>query len=257
MIGRSWRALTFLLLALWHTQAANAREPAAHCAQTSFEGASYILCETNAAHHELRLFLENPATKAPWGQFETIDSALRLTGKKLAFGMNAGMYHQDRSPVGHYMENGQQTRKVISRAGPGNFGLLPNGVFCIREGRADVFETLSYLRTKPACRDATQSGPMLLINGKIHPRFLPHSTSRHIRNGVGTSANGQRVVFAISVQPVTFHQFARLFQRHVNVPQALYFDGSVSRLYAPEMARTGTGLPLGPIVGVVTKITSP
>ncbi len=94
-----------------------------------------------------------------------------------------------------------------------------------------------------------QSGPMLVIDGDLHPRFLPDSTSRYIRNGVGTSADGKRAVFAISGIPVTFHQFGRLFQDGINVPNALYFDGKVSRLYAPELDRSDAGFRLGPIVG--------
>ncbi|MFC3119046.1 phosphodiester glycosidase family protein [Jhaorihella thermophila] len=170
---------------------------------------------------------------------------------RLAFAMNAGMYHDDRSPVGHYVEDGQEQMRVIPNAGPGNFGLLPNGVFCIRAGRADVIETRRYLVERPACTHATQSGPMLVIDGELHPRFLPDSTSRHIRNGVGTSADGRRVVFAISEGTVTFHEFGRLFRDGLGLPNALYFDGKISRLYAPGIGRNDVGFAMGPIVGVV------
>jgi uncharacterized protein YigE (DUF2233 family) len=169
--------------------------------------------------------------------------------------MNAGMYHDDRAPVGHYVENGTEQMRVITSDGPGNFGLLPNGVFCIREGRADVFETLRFVKEAPECLFATQSGPMLVIEGDLHPRFLPDSTSRYIRNGVGTSADGKRAIFAISGIPVTFHQFGRLFQDGVGVPNALYFDGKVSRLYAPELNRSDVGFRLGPIVGTVEPLS--
>ena len=82
--------------------------------------------------------------------------------------------------------------RVITNAdGPGNFGLLPNGVFCIRDGRADVIETLRFAEEAPNCRFATQSGPMLVIDGALHPRFMRDSTSRYIRNGVGTRADGR------------------------------------------------------------------
>ena len=143
--------------------------------------------------------------------------------------------------------------RVVPNAGPGNFGLLPNGVFCIREGRADVIETRRYIDESPACRDATQSGPMLVIDGALHPRFLSDSTSRYVRNGVGTSADGARVVFAISRNPVTFHEFGTLFKDTLGLPNALYFDGKVSRMYAPAHGRNDPGFWLGPIVGVVSK----
>ena len=37
---------------------------------------------------------------------------------------------------------------MITNAGPGNFGLLPNGVLCLRDGRADVIETLRFRATR-------------------------------------------------------------------------------------------------------------
>ncbi len=125
------------------------------------------------------------------GQFGAIDAMLAEDGAQLAFAMNAGMYHADRAPVGLYIENGTEIAPLVASAGPGNFGLLPNGVFCIRETRADVIETLDFAADPPACTFATQSGPMLVIDGKLHPRFLVDSDSRHVRNGVGTSVDGQ------------------------------------------------------------------
>jgi uncharacterized protein YigE (DUF2233 family) len=220
------------------------------CSDIEHEGNRFTICEADAGSEDLRLFLRDEAGEI-LGHFQTVDAALADQGKQLAFAMNAGMYHDDRSPVGHYVENGQEEMRVIPNAGPGNFGLLPNGVFCIREGRADVFETISYQDQQPLCRDATQSGPMLVIDGDLHPRFLPDSTSRYIRNGVGTSEDGKRVVFAISREAVTFHQFGSLFRDVLSTPNALYFDGNISRLYAPQIGRSDAGFSLGPIVGVV------
>ncbi|MCB1390422.1 MAG: phosphodiester glycosidase family protein, partial [Rhodobacteraceae bacterium] len=93
--------------------------------------------------------------------------------------------------------------------------------------------------------------PMLVIDGALHPRFLPDSDSLHVRNGVGVSADGHDAWFVISDEPVTFHRFARVFRDVLGVPDALYLDGSVSRLYAPELGRDDWGLPLGPVVGLV------
>ena len=92
---------------------------------------------------------------------------------------------------------------------------------------------------------------MLVIGGKLHPKLLPESDSEYIRNGVGVSSDGSRAVFAISDQPVTFHRFARLFRDHLGLRDALYFDGNISRLYAPELGRHDGGFPMGPIVGTV------
>ena len=92
---------------------------------------------------------------------------------------------------------------------------------------------------------------MLVIDGALHPKFLPASDSTYIRNGVGVSADGSRAVFAISNEAVNFHAFARLFRDELGLEDALYFDGNVSRLYAPELGRHDGGFPMGPIVGTV------
>jgi len=220
------------------------------CQDITYGGEPYTICETTA-DAQIDLFLTDPETGAPFGQFQRIDKALQDGGKRLAFAMNAGMYHGDRSPVGLYVENKVITRDIVPNAGPGNFGLLPNGVFCIGDGFLYALETFKFLETQPDCIHATQSGPMLVIDGALHPRFLPDSTSRYVRNGVGTTADGTRAVFAISNRPVTFHDFGTLFRDHLKLPNALYFDGNVSRLYAPDMGRADAGFPLGPIVGVV------
>lgn len=225
------------------------RARAVTCQDMDFEGTGYTVCEVDATTENLHLFRAD-AQGQPWGHFNRLETALEAEGRTLAFAMNAGMYHQDRSPVGHYVENGHEQMRVIASPGPGNFGLLPNGIFCISDKRARVYETRDFLAQKPQCRDATQSGPMLVIDGQLHPRFLPDSTSRYIRNGVGTSKDGKRAVFAISRGAVTFHEFGRLFRDVLKLPNALFFDGNISRLYAPALGRNDLGRRMGPIVAV-------
>lgn len=239
-----WAALAF-------SGAAAAGTTAVECRDLTFEDTGYTVCVVEARAADLRLFLYDESGRV-FGQFGEVDTALGRQGQRLAFAMNGGMYHSNRAPVGYYVENGVELMHVIPNAGPGNFGLLPNGIFCIRPGRADVIETLAFLDQPRDCSFATQSGPMLVIDGALHPRFLPDSTSRHIRNGVGTTADGGHAVFAISDSAVTFHEFGRLFRDGLGLPNALYLDGSVSRLYAPSIGRADAGFALGPILGVVT-----
>jgi uncharacterized protein YigE (DUF2233 family) len=234
--------LAALLIALLLPQGASAA-----CTSTVFDGTPYTLCEV-AIGDDLRLFHTGP--DGILGSFNAVDAVLEPQGLRLDFAMNAGMYAPDRSPLGLYVEDGAAQTPLVTRDGPGNFGLLPNGVFCWGNSFA-VIETRTFAANPPACRYATQSGPMLVIDGDLHPRFLPGSTSRYIRNGVGVSADGSRAVFAISDRAVTFHAFARLFRDGLTLPNALYLDGSISRLHAPGIGRSDIGFPMGPIVGLV------
>lgn len=224
---------------------------AAECLDESYQGNSYTRCKVDVSSEQMSLFLYQ-SDGVPFGYFESLKRTLLANGQRLVFAMNAGMYHDDRSPVGHYRENGIKIKNIIPNAGPGNFGLLPNGVFCIQDGRADVFETLDFVERKPDCLHATQSGPMLVINGALHPRFLPNSENRYIRNGVGTTIDGKFAYFVISNNSVTFHDFGSYFRDRLHLKQALYFDGNVSRMYAPAHNRSDFSFSaLGPIVGVV------
>ena len=234
-----------LALLVWAAPAS-----AAECENIRFEDAGYTICTVDLTSETLRLFLYDDSG-APYGQFGAVERDLNDKGQSLGFAMNAGMYHDDRAPVGHYVEDGQEIMRVIPNAGPGNFGLLPNGVLCIREGRADVIETLRFVERAPDCAYATQSGPMLVIDGALHPRFLKDSTSRYIRNGVGTSADGKTAVFAISDSPVTFYEFGRLYRDYLTLPNALFLDGNISKLYAPQLNRNDFGFSMGPVVGTV------
>lgn len=215
------------------------------CGAVEFRGAQYTVCEVDPAREALRLYLDD-AQGRPFGSFRAIEAERG----PLAFAMNAGMYHEDRRPVGLYIEDGREVAGIVTSAGPGNFGMLPNGVLCIGEGWARVVESLAFVAEAPACRHATQSGPMLVIGGRLHPRFIEGSEYTNIRNGVGTSAAGDRVVFAISEEAVNFHDFASLFRDVLGVPDALYLDGRVSRLHAPGIGRSDGGARMGPVVGL-------
>nr|WP_321439696.1 phosphodiester glycosidase family protein [uncultured Hyphomonas sp.] len=243
---RTWPILLLLLML-----PACREETAQACEAIRFEDQPFTVCRFAADDPGLALFRTHP-DGAPFADFNRLAETVAADGGELVFAMNAGMYHDDRRPVGLYIENGDQQAGLVTRAGPGNFGMLPNGVFWVDGGgAAHVTETLAYEALAPDARYATQSGPMLVIDGALHPAFNPDGTSRKRRNGVGLSADGDTLWFAISDAPVNFDTFARLFRDQLGAADALYLDGTVSRLYAPALNRNDGGTDMGPIVAIV------
>ncbi len=223
-----------------------ARAEDAGCRDVTFEGAAYAVCSAPPGA-DMRLFLDGPDGRL--GGFGRVEDMLAARGERLVFAMNAGMYHADRSPVGLYVEDGAEAMRLVTSAGPGNFGMLPNGVLCLG-APFEVMTTEAYAARARGCEDATQSGPMLVIEGALHPRFIEGSDSLNVRNGAGVAPDGT-LHLAISRRPVNFHDFARFFRDGLGTPDALYLDGRVSRLWAPGLGRRDGGLPLGPMVGLV------
>jgi uncharacterized protein YigE (DUF2233 family) len=226
-----------------------ARPAVASCAPKSFENAKFTVCAFDPRHDDIRLFLSGNDGK-PYGSLAALAAALKTKGERLMFAMNAGMFKEDQSPVGLYVENSKKLHEADTRSGATNFHMKPNGVFWVGDGTAGVTETSRFLANPPAARFATQSGPMLVVEGRIHPKIKPGGASEKIRNGVG-ACRGDAVDFAIAEQPVNFDTFARLFRDGLDCPNALFLDGSVSSLYTPELNRDDELGPIGPIVGVV------
>lgn len=226
------------------------------CRAETFEGASYIVCSFDLTESDLRLFWRDP-DGALYRTFPALAGDLESRGLRLQFAMNGGMYGEGFEPIGLYIEEGEErapvnTASVEQKPEP-NFYKKPNGVFYIAGEQAGVMHTDAFLAARPPADFATQSGPMLVIDGAIHPAFIVGSTDRKARNGVGV-ASPTEVHFAITEGRVNFHDFARFFRDRLGCENALFLDGgSAPGLYAPELGRSdvpGHG-GYGPIVGVV------
>lgn len=152
--------------------------------------------------------------------------------EELIFAMNGGMFNKDYSPHGLYIEKQKTIIPIDTLSGKGNFYLKPNGIFYITIDNEPVILETGNFKADSAIKYATQSGPMLLINGKIHPEFREGSKNLQIRNGVGILPNN-KVVFAMSKQEINFYDFACYF-KNLGCENALYLDGLVSRTYLPE-----------------------
>lgn len=167
---------------------------------------------------------------------------------ELRFAMNGGMYMKDNSPQGLFIQNDSTLTPLDTLSGTGNFYLKPNGVFYLtKDNKAVVCQTKAFV-DNGQINFATQSGPMLVIDGQIHPAFKKGSVNLNIRNGVGILPDN-RVLFAMSKQEVNFYDFAEFFKSK-GCQNALYLDGFVSRTYLPEENWTQLDGNFGVIIGV-------
>ena len=64
--------------------------------------------------------------------------------------------------------------------------MRPNGVFYLTGEVAGILETRSFIKQKPQVDFATQSGPMLVIDGEVNARFVRYGGSKKYRVGVGS-----------------------------------------------------------------------
>jgi uncharacterized protein YigE (DUF2233 family) len=209
-----------------------------------FNGKKYFVCEVNPRQYSIEAF-NRVAGSHDNHDFNTIAKAKQ---GNLLFAVNGGMYHPDLSPVGLFVAEGKVYNKLnLKKDSKSNFsGLLPNGVFLVdSSGKALIVTSDNYAITKYKTRLATQSGPMLVIDGKFNSHFTKGSANVNIRNGVGVNKKGD-VVFIISEEPVNFYELAELFRDKMDCRNALYLDGFVSQYYVPELhGSSKTGYRLG------------
>ena len=235
--------LSLAILALIACAKGDAEPPASAsaCREQAFQGTEFTVCDPGKG--ELILVAAGQ-TEMPLRSFAEVGR--RIGFDRVAFAMNAGMFGEDGRPIGLAIVDGKEKHGINRRKGGGNFHLMPNGVFLVRKsGVAEVVPSTDFA-SSPDIVLATQSGPMLVIGGKLHPAFEPDGTSRLIRNGVGVR-NGH-ALFVIADEPVSFGKFARFFRDGLKVPNALFFDGSVSSLWDPANGRQDASVPLGPMI---------
>lgn len=247
-IGLGW--LAALLLAAPAPGMARPVDPP--CEPQSFEGSTFTVCAFDSWHQEMRLLWTN-AGGVPLRNFPRLALALGRDGGRLRFAMNAGMYEADGKPLGLYVENGLERRPLNTRDGEGNFYMKPNGVFSIGGDdtmRIETADAFAARRSTP--RFATQSGPMLLMGGKLHPMISPDGPSQNIRNAVGLK-DEHTALFVISDEAVSFGRLARFFRDALHCRDALYLDGAISSLWVPVEGRHTGGTGLGPMVVVLDK----
>jgi uncharacterized protein YigE (DUF2233 family) len=242
-----------LVMAMLAASSMGARAGAVECRRVEMAGKHATACHVDVTRERLRLFL-NGSDGRPLHTFVALERALAAEKLSLVMAMNAGMFHPSYAPVGLLVLNGKTISPLNRAAGEGNFFLAPNGVFFVTDQGAGVRETAEFAQSPAPSKGrllwATQSGPLLVRAGVIHPQLSPRSSSRLIRNGVGVDAGGA-VELVISDEPMSFYEFALLLRDRLHCPDALYLDGTISSLHAPSLGVSLQRAPLGPIVGVV------
>lgn len=219
------------------------------CENVTFEGVPLTHCIADPAQHRIRM-ANLGADKQPFASLAKF--AASVDPATIAFAMNGGMYGDDLRALGYYVEKGERLKELDRGEGSGNFYMKPNGVFFGSGGSWRVMGSNTFFNTvgdRPEF--GTQSGPLLLDNGKLHPEVQDNGPSKAIRNAVGVGADG-KAHFVISDAPISFGQLARYYRDVLKVGNALYLDGAVSSLWDPATGRQDGGR-VGPIIVVMKR----
>lgn len=217
---------------------------ARHQANYDDEILSYIV---NPKTQDLQLYWKNDKGEL-LKSFKNLKAYTEQKNQTLVFAMNGGMFRGDYSPAGLFIQNKKRLAAIDTSNGKGNFYLKPNGVFYISDDNVAAICKTQDFKHNGNINYATQSGPMLIIDGAIHPAFKEGSANLNIRNGVGILPDN-RIVFAMSKKEINFYDFAKYFQQ-LGCKHALYLDGFVSRAYLPEKNWLQTDGNFGVMIGV-------
>ena len=243
LLAAVWCGLTML--------AVHADDPQPGLQTVMFRGESFLVRPVDPQKEDLRLFWKDDQGNL-LHDFAGLEKAVNAQGERLLFAANAGMFETDSRPVGLLVQNGNEVSPLNLKEGAGNFYMKPNGVFVINQKHeARVVESGDYVTLLTPPLWATQSGPLLVHGGDIHPDFNPESKNVAIRSGVGVRQDGT-VVFAISHLQVSLYTFAALYRERLKCPNALYLDGTISAFHVPGDKDT-VPHSFGPMFGLVEK----
>ena len=229
----AWQLLALLVLCGSVTGCARQTQ-AVDGSERVFEGQNFRVVSIDIKRESLSLHWKDPDSGEPYANINTLRQWGMSHGRRMLFAANAGIYDRQFAPLGLFVENGKTLVPLnLAHGNPasGNFSLLPNGVFAIYpDGHAAVRTSADFKADSKPVRWASQSGPMLVIDGKINYPFIDDSASLKWRSGV-CAKTPHDVVFAVSEAPVNFHTFARLFKDELGCRDALYLDGTISQVY--------------------------
>jgi uncharacterized protein YigE (DUF2233 family) len=223
----------------------------------NLHGVKYLVFVADPDSAEIQLHLYDSSGKSNLLTLGAVKEKLEKEHKKPLMITNAGMYTSSYDPQGLFVERSSTAFFPIDTGSArpnANFYLKPNGVFYIDSLGRPLIDTSEIFYTKDIgkmkMRLATQSGPMLVIGGKIHRSFLYGSTNSKIRSGVGIISGTNKIVFAITMNGTNFYDFALFFRDVFHCDDALFLDGAISQMYLPDLNPKALGGNFGPMISV-------
>ncbi|MCW3126200.1 MAG: hypothetical protein JWO03_1858 [Bacteroidetes bacterium] len=191
-----------------------------------------IEIDTHSVHH--LSIIDNPSSLS-----HSSFVSQNVPSRKISFAMSAPTHEDQCVPTGLYVTEGREVNGINLRDGSTNFYKKPNGALIITNDDATVVESNKISGIKNLVF-ALQSGPMLVIDKRIHPEFQPKSKNKSIRCGVGVFKKDQKsyLVFAISQNTVKFYEFASFFKDYYGCSNALTLGGGKCSMYASFLERS-------------------
>ena len=205
-----------------------ARQGLAQYRTFDYQDVSYGVFEANPEN--VSLHWKNAAGE-PYASLTNLKRDLEKT-RTIKMLMNAGIFSQDNQPAGLWIERGTTLQPLNTKKGKGNFHVQPNGVFLLKDKKAQILTTAQYQKNKPKAEFAVQSGPMLVINGKINSQFRATLNSPYTRNAVCVSKDG-RLFFINTLKGKPNMYWLSHALLSIDCHNALYLDGSISSWYIP------------------------
>jgi uncharacterized protein YigE (DUF2233 family) len=216
------------------------RRPGAKCPAYAADGvevscvtlkqATYVILRVDLNAARIKLLWRNPAGLS----YGSLGEAYRQLGGDLLALTNAAIYSENQAPEGLHIEGDITLSPLNLENGDGNFYWKPNGVFYVTDAGAGIVESEKFnsLNERGGIHEATQSGPLLVIDGEVNHNLKPGSQSLYVRNGIGVKSAAE-VYILISEDEVSLYDFAAVFTEQLHCPNALYLDGCVSQMYLP------------------------
>ena len=177
----------------------------------------------------IQQYRKDAQAQALWS-LQSLHNFVQSRSEKLLFAMNAGIFDTNMSPVWLFVANGRVEQPLNLTEGTWNFYLQPNGVFFVqKDKKASIMDStnFSFFVDMKDVLLATQSWPLLLSHGTIHPSLNPSSSNTNIRNAVWITPQWT-VFFVYSDKEINMYALALYMRDVLGCEHALYLDWSIS-----------------------------